>query len=560
MFTRLDILTGINDCIQREDGIAFQRLSLRLLEASGLAVIPHYEHNDLGRDGTVLVNGRQCCFCSSLRADWRKIAADIRRALSTGNPCETIYYCTARAVTQQKIHQYVSRVSEDFGVEFIMLERAWVIAQCLRVENHYLVAQELGIRPSAIELDARLLFESPQFITKDYAPILNCDVLCNNNETLLAWCTAPSSFEPERVYLKRILPSEMSAMVVAEGADPAVIRIGDRRLVSWTKRISQSPYKRTYQVAEYDKDLRVLSEQRICESDSRSYGQHHLFRYREDAYLCYMTHADEERSILHMVSLSSSDEEATELDISAVTFKMLGPDCSSQSKERLLCIVDDNRRLNVYQRCRHGWQSISSITNTDIGERDIHRWDAAIRDNHVLFIFDNTYPKGWSLKTLLLNLSTGEHAGVQEVAYHGKFPSIGVLGREHWIASWVGSPPQPLALQDKRRDSVAEALYFDAITQVQQETERQAETWYRNMGRMDEYVNRFSVVDAWAPLWIGILDRSGRCIDSYGPLGYGGHPQFGTVLDISESHGVLAWRLGEDADACMLMARQFTVA
>src|SRR5260370_386178 len=102
---RLLVLSAIADMINRQDGVAFQRLARRLLEEHYPGLIPHAHNHDLGRDATFPYEGRVAILLASLTASRRKLTDDVRRATTTADHFDIALYCTPRSVTNAEIER-----------------------------------------------------------------------------------------------------------------------------------------------------------------------------------------------------------------------------------------------------------------------------------------------------------------------------------------------------------------------------------------------------------------------------------------------------------------------
>src|SRR5688500_6524024 len=96
-YRKMELIRALDDMVQREDGLTFQRLARRLLRETVSTLIPHAEHNDLGRDATIEWRGGSTIVLTSLDARLDKIRADIKRALGTGASARQAIFCTPRA-------------------------------------------------------------------------------------------------------------------------------------------------------------------------------------------------------------------------------------------------------------------------------------------------------------------------------------------------------------------------------------------------------------------------------------------------------------------------------
>lgn len=167
---------------------------------------------------------------------------------------------------------------------------------------------------------------------------------------------------------------------------------------------------------------------------------------------------------------------------------------------------------------------------------------------------------------MTINLLTGERGDFWPIAAYGKFPSIDALPSKGWIASWVGGPSLPLDLQREGEllESTSMELHSLAKDKVRSHTKQLLKKQLFAEGKSEEY-NRWEMQDlkavpATAPLWIGIMNASGQCIRTYGPLAPGLDPRFGTVVRTDGFFGVVVWRKGENEEKCVVEARPFSIA
>lgn len=146
---RIAVVNALDDLMDRKDGVTFQRLARRLLEERFPGVLPHAETRDLGRDATFVFRGRPAILCASLTATGTKVTEDLRRAQQMTPPLAVAVFCTPKSVTNERIASW-RRAASDLGVELVVLEREWVIDQCLRPANAWTVVDDLRVPHDAV--------------------------------------------------------------------------------------------------------------------------------------------------------------------------------------------------------------------------------------------------------------------------------------------------------------------------------------------------------------------------------------------------------------------------
>ncbi len=393
---------------------------------------------------------------------------------------------------------------------------------------------------------------SAQLLTPVPEPILYATTITTANNSYAVWHTVPTSSEEEAVFISRI-PSEKKRDVeiqyVGEGADPDCLITESEIYVSWVKK-DFSTGLWTVNISIFDKELNSVSTRSLVAGVRNIFGKPHLVKIENEIVLIYFNDPIKNHIKIHTYYLHTDKATVQKVSINSPQDTMV-----RYSDRCVVAVIEGKDLTSVLTFNEDRWNPLSSFTK----ESDYpYRFDLALDDTSAMFVVTFGHDR---IATLALNLSDGSVGEKWAICDYGKFASI-ASADGHWIVSWVGAPAMPLPDQGKEYSDRNMVPFALAVTEIREEVAEieKIEGVTRNRSEMEELWGVTSV-GPWAPLWLGILNREGKCIQTYGLLGVRGDENWGTQLSTGGGRGALLWRsyerFEESPQDCFLNSREF---
>jgi len=588
LFKRNQIIHAIEKLCEREEGITFQRLARRLLREQFSYTIPHNEHKDLGADASLNIYGSIVVLCASLSANLSKIKSDVEKNIKNNTNFNKIIFCTPQKVSNEKIKKWEIEISNLYDKSIEILERSWVIDECLRPQNSFIVYEELNIAPST-EYDS-FIYKTPllgghQFVTQDHQDILNTNSYSLNEDVnYLVWHTPPNGDNLEAVNLAKSSKNGLETIHVSEGADGDCILLDEKVYVSWVLK-NQETELWSIMTNIYDSDLNKLQEICVNKNLPKLINNPYIARCKREIFIIFAHQPSPGEYVLRTILINSDRKPLiTVLKRRPYNIQI------EYSNNKAVCVVDFNTSLEVFSMEDDEWVSIATIGPELFKDNYVYRFDIAINDYKCIFVVDLDFT--WSLFTIVLDLQTGEVGELWPISSSGKFPSIAVRN-DVWLMSWVGAMALPIDMQGKYHSATGLELLNEAMLTVKLETlklmRKHGASNYESgdigydastkfIHKIDQQLN-LSVTDywkydtdwlirdmhsyvidnPWAPVWIGVLNEEGSCVKSIGPIGYGNKSNWSTKISLSSNSGMISWVSGDNPEDCRLIMREFTL-
>lgn len=550
-YKRTHITDALADLIQREDGISFQRLARRLLREQLGSGVPHAEHNDLGRDASfVLHDGRTAVLCASLSATLSKIRSDIEKHQETGPLSGAILFCTPKPVVNGTIQKWRKAVKKEFDVDLEVLERTWVVDECLRPQNAFVVFEELRIFPPQFEKHQDPLIGPAVNLNKEIQCIGHTTCTASELGRYVVWSTTPTESLDEKVFLTCLTAAESDPVEVCEGADGDCLVRPEGVYVSWIRKDKAKRW--TIAVAQYDHDLRNKPRTVVvADKVSHLFGRPQLADHEGQPYLFYSCRSKGGGPVLHTCPLLAVPTQRMVLQLRQASNVLI-----RHTGHLIVAIVEKaypgeiTRETEVFCFRKGTWTCVGVLG--DAVEMRCGRYDVAVTNDKAMFIIESFFDS--QLFSLSFDLATGQ-AGSPWHLTAGKFPSIVPHGGA-WLASWVGAPVLPSEIQGRELIEISKKLWDEEISHrsVYARELRKGKT-------LNEIRAEYPDVGIWSPLWLSVLNPDGEGIKAYGPLGRGCDDNLFTLLARGDKRGVILWETDcdEDFEECRLVAREMVL-
>jgi hypothetical protein len=151
-----------------------------------------------------------------------------------------------------------------------------------------------------------------------------------------------------------------------------------------------------------------------------------------------------------------------------------------------------------------------------------------------------------ALATIAIDLGTGSHTDLNFVCFSGKFPAIASNGTD-LIVGWIGAPALPIELQGPPRPASSQEMFGETLAKL---ASSYVDSVPNSVGQMTGQLPH-----VWTPMWLARVSSDGIVHNPVGPVGYQMTPNNAVRLALSDNKGLVAWRSGDDFEACSLMAR-----
>ena len=552
-FNRLQIERALDEMTSREDGITFQRLARRLLREQFLGLVPHSEHHDLGRDASIHLPSGSVAFCATLSSTISKIRKDIERTMDGYPSTRQVLFCTPKRVSNYTIEKWKEQVNARYGIKLDILERTWVIDECLRPANGFVVAEELGITPPQQKGVPCPITGPITFLTDKEREIEALTSLTCGEDTYFVWYEPPQESIEEKVYLVRVTSMNVSPRVdVAKGADPSCIWYNNQLLVSWIHKPNELESWDVY-ICAFERDLSLIETRRLISGIRDLCSAPVLVNFAQSPYVFYLNQSYGAPVSIYMHSVISEEVICQELPLKRASHFI-----AKSRSGRLGCVVDLDTSLHLFEYKSGQWTKTGEIDESVLHGKRISRFDWEIGTPSLLIM--DTFGENWNLYTACIGGSRNETPTLWPVSNHGKFPSI-VSCQGQWFASWSGAPSLPLDLQGKEFSQTNIEQHLKVMEEIRENTEKLLYNRFRFSGGTEleweiEKADSIGVfVPPWAPLWLGAIDEFGRCVSSFGPLGYGARENWGTQLSADGPRGSLTWKSGSGEEECLILTR-----
>jgi len=551
--TRLAILRALDELVDREDGLSFQRLARRLMRAEFSDLVAHAEKRDLGRDASFSYHGRAGVLFASLTATWGKLASDIRRAQATGPPFEVALFCTPKALTNERLSEWCAR-ADELGVELVVREREWLVDECLRPRHALVAVDELRIPPPILLRGnpASILAGDVMPISEGPVDIGRTRVDVRGNQAYGVWSTAPRSRDKEEIVLAIWDGEAVQRLSLGSGADGDGAGLGDDFYVCWSRREENEPLRHSLHVwakSSARTTVVVLVEELLAPPFLTLWKKTPALVYLSGGLTLPLTLsvasvAGPANSRLEIGQPGALWEGASDWDAAWVRRGGLSVTRSHRGKTVALVYGPGRGRLfalsDRWREVPAGWPFRDETDIADIGLSDgrIHCL-VATSENHLL--------------SATGDVQTGDWSDVSLVAHPGWHPCCATSSAGH-IATWSGGPPLPVEAQS---DTFAVAGLQRSIEVLQELGDDAFEEHLRRNPELNPECERFSRVgigaDPQSPLWVAQFDSDGRCVRNVGPVGYFARGSRWPQVAVDDSgRGTLLWERGEEGEVSLL--------
>lgn len=558
MLTRVQVLDALNDLIERSDGITFQRLARQLLRRQHAHLVPHAERSDLGRDSTILAFGRERAVLASLTASWAKIRRDLSRVGETSTDLRAAIFVTPRSVTLKDAKRWQDRALESFSIDLLILERTWVVDECLRDENRGTVFRELRIPPDL--RPATLATGMVASISLDHHDLESVTAACDGSTGWLVYAI-PERDSPdpvqEQVYAHALDLEEERATRIAlgHGANPDCDVHGRELLVTWIR--CTEPEVWSVFVGSLRRGSQVPEITRVCEA--RNLRWRPMICRTGDVPAIAIVSQTESKLSLRLRSIDVGASLGQAVDVSNAS-------SVATSADRTLVAVqrdsDDDMYLDLYRASAHGLRHSGSVQPST---RSFTRYDVLALGSRVVCAFELVDR---------IEIVTVTNDGVlldrKVVAPIGFYPALCAVGSSVCLA-WIGGPPNPLKTAglagSAAQRQAASALWLDELDAIEADAleivELRAEDGTASeldLTRLREWKSVATVhaPEPFSAMWLALVDSAGSVIDVKGRVAFGSRRNRDVVIAAQGGRGIVGWISGA-RDSDPLLARGFQV-
>lgn len=158
--SRIDISKALDEMIEHEEGIRFQRLAVLLAKQKWPDLVASEPKKDLGADarasGALAANGQGKILASSLTATLAKIKHDATEDKLRFPDTKVLIFATPCAVSNLKKEQWAEEVRSSFEFELEVMSREEIVSSLMQPHNAVICRTELHI-PVEIEPDLQEL-------------------------------------------------------------------------------------------------------------------------------------------------------------------------------------------------------------------------------------------------------------------------------------------------------------------------------------------------------------------------------------------------------------------
>lgn len=528
VFDRLQMLDALRRLVDREDGIAFQRLALSLLREAYGPILPHEPHNDLGRDAVLHFDGIKYAVCTSLTGTFDKIKSDLLRSVGTEPKQRDFLFVTLAKITNAKVTQLQTRAKNEIDCNLTILEQAWIVAEALRPSNAFAVAEILQISPSTRGPTPTIIVSDPSLLiaANDTNMI---DLALTTTSAIAVVGEQPTENHDEQIFSFSLSSTEVArATSLPKGADPTVCAFRNEIYCCYVRREGKG-------ISIYFGCLtkKPTAWTRIATNLTTLCGPPLLHRLKGCLAVTWVTKIGPTASTVRLIG--GEGESLTAQPIVGIVKPFLSQLASPHiidSEQDCYLINIGRTELDIY---RIDDQSISLFVSRPHGAPDGFpaRLTALAFSNRVLIVLD--WP--WrAMFSLVLNTTTGEFGEPALIASNGKFPHL-ALTRGRALLAWAGGRP---VTADMLRDvgdphaleSIADTLFVTSITEI--------------AARQTLELDEISDVDVWAPVWCAWLNEAGQVEKVYGPLVRKAKAHTFVKLEVVGDRGLLICREVED--------------
>lgn len=445
-------------------------------------------------------------------------------------------------------------IAQEYGIELTVLDQSWVVDECLRPSNAFIVNQELGIAISATQPVAPVATVLPGplvQVSEDRLSVLAVSASSCRGFHYIAWHPEPTPSASEIVYLSRVSKGDVTTVPVVAGADPDCFATPEGPIVSWIRRAPDTKHH-TLGVSRFDSHLSILAEEVVADKVQALATRPCLSQWRGEPCLVFLSAKTAHQCTLHTRLLASGRTISCDLPFGC-RYELEVGGCGSELYAALL-----SRRGNVEVLAFAGddWKLLSSIkcrTNPE-------RFGFAAQGDAALVAVDSV--SGGHFEVTFINTKTG---GVDEpwtISAYGKFPTV-VSHRGGWLMCWTGHEALPLDLQGRHSSpesrSVVEASSGALNLASHRKLEQSRILEWMDLGKDHPIDTGPDWALAWSTLWLGCLDITGKCLSTHGPLGLGTRENYWPKLGVGDQSGLLTWLSGSgEEDACIL-ARELSL-
>jgi hypothetical protein len=399
---------------------------------------------------------------------------------------------------------------------------------------------------------AQLVIGDVQLLTTEAENILTATCASGPSFGVVAWHTGPTHSDKEGVFICKFLGAPCNSQRVSEGADPDCSAFDEGGYVSWITKDAETGLWTIY-LSTFDRELVIGPAITSIASVANLVTRPYLAQFKDEPCLIYLNTDDTSHAEIHAYFIRSRRIVNHLLEIESPNDMIV-----KSSANDLAIAVEGKDGLFLCKFNGRTWDSVAEIPKE--GSRWPFRFDFALKDNIAMFVME--FEEHQRIGSLAVNLSNGKFDWKWSITDYGKFPSIAATPAG-WLISWVGAPALQLELQGKDYDPDHNLAYVDALNEIQLEVDSNPTDKDLDRRTDMEKIFGISYVPPWAPLWLGELDDSGRCINKSGPLGGNSDENFGTQLSFHGDCGILIWRSYDEharEEDCVLKAREIKYA
>ena len=381
-----------------------------------------------------------------------------------------------------------------------------------------------------------------RWLTPTPEPILRATAEPCPDGFVTAWHRFPTENEPEAIIISKIFANgrKTGQVIVGRGADPDLLVTKDKVYVSWLQKDFATLLYEVI-VSTFDHNLDLVGHCTVANGVMSVFGQPYLAIYQSQITVVYDSEKTIDGSTLHSHNLETHETISKQIAVGPLNDILV-----KYSVNHLIAVFETAVELRVFEFDGINWTHLTSIP---VEAPFPHRFDFSLGEKKAMFVLAYEEDR---LASLVINLSDGSHGKKWAFCDYGKFATLSMVSLdEEWVVSWVGAPALSL---DKQGGSVNESFegYVRALWEIKNRVE-ESERIYgstRVRSEMEELWDA-TFIGPWAPLWLGLLNGDGKCVETYGPLGNEADENWNTIVTTKEGKGLLLWRNHErleDAD------------
>ena len=363
----------------------------------------------------------------------------------------------------------------------------------------------------------------------------------------VVWHTRPDpdNAKDEAVFISRVSDRGSDPLKIVAGADPDCLPTHSGGFLSWLRR--DKGVLAIY-VSTFDKNIRIETTSIVANGVEKLVTRPYLAEFRGGPCLVYSCNSGNGQVQVHTHFIGTGKELVDTLSVPAKDMIV------KWSGNQLVAVLETKDVLQVLNFADTHWNIVTGIAKDRFHLP--HRFDFGVGDDSILFVAE--VEKNNRLATFIINLSNGAIGAYWPFCEYGKFPHV-ASANGYWLVGWAGGPASSVDQQGK----LVDPDFVLANMRVRELVRAQIDKNNPNKKRSElEQIWDATFVPIWAPLWLGLLNENGKCIETTGPLG-DGNENWGLDLSFRDGRGLLAWSAAEevgDGDIGDLKARRIALS